>query len=136
MSIRYKKVNYKFVLEDNIMTTTDMLVTRDVRVPYISLYTDGTLFVDQGYAWDGASKPAINTKSFIRGSLFHDTLYQLMRMERLDIKFRKASDALLRKICLEDGMFKTRANLDYWGVRMFAKGAPMPRNVKQVLTAP
>ena len=60
------------------------------------------------YAWDGPSGPTIDTKTFMRGSLFHDALCQLIGEGLLDKKYRKYADQLLRKLCLEDGMSKFR----------------------------
>lgn len=69
---------------------------------YVQLTLDGCLIVRKGYAWDGASGPAINTKSFVRPSLVHDALYQLIRMEVFTD--RLAADKLLGKMLREDSM--------------------------------
>jgi len=74
---------------------------------------EGYLTIHKGYAWDGPSGPAIDTRNFMRGSLIHDALYQLMREKQLDKTiYRKKADRLLQKICGEDGMSSLRA----WGV--------------------
>ncbi len=85
------------------------------------------LVIMEHYAWDGPSGLALDTKDFMRGSLVHDALYQLMREEVLGRKYRKYADQLLRKICLQDGMGKFRAWYVYRAVRMFAKKSSMPR---------
>ena len=86
------------------------------------------LKIKNAYAWDGPSGPAIDTKSFMRGSLVHDALYQLMREKHLDRKlWRPYVDKLLRKICLEDGMSKFRAWYVYHGVRLFAASSTKKR---------
>ena len=90
-----------------------------IETPYIVLKEKGKLVVRGNYAWDGASGPGIDTKNFMRGSLFHDALYQLMREGHLPRNFRKQADELMRKICLEDGMSKFRAWYAYRFVRMF-----------------
>lgn len=93
----------------------------------ISLWAGGRLEIFEHYIWDGPSGPAIDTKTFMRGSLVHDALYQLMREGRLDRKHRKYADQLLRKICIEDGMAKWRAWYVYHAVRMFGKNNSMAR---------
>ncbi len=88
---------------------------------YINLYK-GDLTIYHGYAWDGPSGPTIDTKNFMRGSLVHDALYQLIREDFLkESVYRKLSDEVLRKICIEDGMWRLRACWVYYGVRFGGK---------------
>ena len=79
------------------------------------------LTVNARYAWDGPSGPTFDTKTFMRGSLFHDALCQLIGEGLLDKKYRKYADQLLRQICLEDGMSKFRAWYVYMAVRAYSK---------------
>ncbi len=79
------------------------------------------LQVGARYAWDGPSGPTIDTKTFMRGSLFHDALCQLTGEGLLDKKYRKYADQLLRQHCLEDGMSKFRAWYVYMAVRAYSK---------------
>ena len=125
--MRYRKLEgYKYDLVSKVPFKTNikgcLIIAR-----YISLHDNGWLWVWQHYAWDGPSGPTIDTKNFMRGSLAHDALYQLMREGLLDRKYRKYADQLLRKICLEDGMSKFRAWYVYHAVRLFAKQSSMPR---------
>jgi len=101
----------------------------------IVLHKDGNLFLPKGYAWDGPSGPSIDTKSFMRGSLVHDALYQLMRNGVLNTRWREQADKELRRICLEDGMFAFRAWYVYRAVRLAAGPAASPDNIKPILTA-
>ncbi len=94
---------------------------------YFILDTDGLLSVRGNYMWDGPSGPTVDTKSFMRGSLVHDCLYQMMREGLLDRKHRKYADQLLRQICLKDGMSKFRAWYVYRAVRIFSKKSSLPR---------
>jgi len=86
---------------------------------YVKLNPRGRLVISKGYAWDGASGPAIDTDTIMRASLIHDALYQLIRSGDLDKKYRHAVDELLRDICLEDGMHVFRATYVFWAVRLF-----------------
>jgi len=104
------------------------IVGLEIDTEYIILWYSGRLFVKERYAWDGPSFLTIDTKNAMRGSLFHDALYQLFREGLLDRdKWRKHADELLRDICIKDGMWPNRAKLWYWFVRRFAKASSMPR---------
>ena len=65
---------------------------------------DGTLFIADGYAWDGPSGPTIDTSDTMRASLYHDVGYQLMRKGLLAIEFKDRFDRLLERILIEDGL--------------------------------
>lgn len=97
---------------------------------FIELYSDGRLLIKKGYCWDGPSGPTIDTITFMRGSLVHDALYQLIRMECLDLSYRYQADQILYQILLEDGMNIIRANYAYWGVRLFARRFAIPGTQK------
>ena len=109
--------------------------TLDIIEPFYTFAINGTLTVKAGYAWDGASGPAIDTKTFMRGSLVHDVLYQMMREGLLDPgKYREPADAILRDICREDGMMAIRAWWVYQGVRLAGEGPA--RKEKPEMSAP
>jgi hypothetical protein len=57
----------------------------------------------------------------MRGSLVHDALYQLLRLEELPQKLVIPADDLFRQIIVKDGMSKFRAWYWYQGLRL-AKG--------------
>jgi len=103
---------------------------------WFDLDFSGSLNIIAGYAWDGPSGPAIDTASFMRASLVHDVLYQMMRQELLPLSARDSVDNIMRQICLADGMSKVRAWYTYNAVRMFAADAASPTNAKPVKTAP
>ena len=92
-------------------------------LPFCELRHDGLLTIKAGYAWDGPSGPTFDTKSFMRGSLVHDVLYQILRNPKFQatdnehILLRHRADLLLHDICLEDGMWKWRARWVLRGVR-------------------
>ncbi len=118
--IKYKhKRLYKYVLAERIEFKTGILIPIPAYIGPLKMKTDGTLIIDQVYAWDGPSGPTIDTKTFMRGSLIHDALYQLIREGVLSMADRKRVDQILREICREDGMAKFRAWYVYHGVRKF-----------------
>jgi hypothetical protein len=103
---------------------------------FFSLNLDGELFIKAGYAWDGPSGPTIDTKSFMRGSLVHDVLYQMIRLGLLPQSMRKKADMILRDLCIMDGMWRWRATFVYRAVRRFGAGAASPTHRKQEIAAP
>jgi hypothetical protein len=133
--ISYKK-GFKYQLHEDYRIQTSIHPSEPIETTYIRLATSGELTIKKGYAWDGASGLTIDSKSSMRGALVHDALYQLLRMKLLSQAYRSYADALLRDICVEDGMWKWRANTWYRAVRKFADFAADPKNKKQVLTAP
>jgi hypothetical protein len=94
--------------------------------PYLKLDVDGKLEIAKGYAWDGPSGPTVDTLTFMRGSLVHDALYQLIRFEEIPLRYREYADLLLKKICLEDGMSSFRAEYVYQAVRLFGGASAKP----------
>lgn len=93
---------------------------------FITLQTNGCLTIHKGYSYDGPSGPTIDTKNFMRGSLVHDVIYQLIREGELPMERRKWADEILRKICREDGMSSFRAWYVYHSVRLFGGSSAKP----------
>lgn len=118
--------------------TTTIALQNDAGVPdFVTLKKNGILEIYKGYAWDGPSGPTIDTKDFMRGSLVHDALYQLIREEKIERRFKEDADKILQKICREDGMNKFRAWYVYWAVRLFGKAQKNPNDDnQQIIEAP
>jgi len=128
---------YKYQLKKTYTLEIEIKPSSPIDTEYIKLDTDGNLTMMEGYAWDGPSGPTIDTLTFMRGSLVHDALYQLMREKKLDHDtYREAADRLLQKICKEDGMCSLRAWWVYQGVRKFADPAADPANKRPPVNAP
>ncbi len=134
--IAYKK-GYKYQIVEDYATDIDIKPDHDIDIHFISLTLDGHLTVKKGYAWDGPSGPTIDTRNFMRGSLVHDALYQLMREKKLNKELhRKPADKLLRQMCKEDGMWAVRVWWVYLGVRFGGDPSADPANKKRVIKAP
>lgn len=128
---------YKYQLKQEYTVTIGIRPQTAIDTEYIDLDTDGRLTIAEGYAWDGPSGPTIDTLTFMRGSLVHDALYQLMREQRLDhVLHREAADRTLQQICIEDGMWSVRAWLVYHAVRLFADPAADPSARRPLTLAP
>ncbi len=129
--IEYSK-GLKYQLRKTYCCQVSVFPEKEVKTDWIDLNTTGKLTIRKGYAWDGPSGPTIDTPSFMRGSVVHDALYQLMRMQLLSAKWRKQADIELHDDCLEDGMWCFRASYVYRGVRAGAVFAIEPKNIKKV----
>lgn len=140
MGIEYYKGNYKYLLKSRAEYETH-ITGRPFTLPFCSLDTKGHLVIEPGYAWDGPSGPTIDTPSFMRGSLIHDLLYQLLRQpsfapnENEHIILRHRADLILHDICVEDGMWKWRAKWVLYWVRT-GGGPSAAVKERMVYTAP
>lgn len=132
--MKYQR-GFKYQLVANESIFVEWLVDYEIDLPFIKL-KEGILTGIAGYAWDGPSGPTIDTKSFMRPSLFHDIGYQLMRLELLPRELREKFDDLLVELCLEDGMLWIRTKWVHLGVDRFAASAAHPDHIRRVLTAP
>ena len=121
-SIFYKG-GYKYQLCKDYKVEIEIYPYSDIITEYIELSSNGVLKIKRGYAWDGASGPVFDTKNFMRGSIIHDALYQLMRQGLLPTIWRDKADCLLRKICREDGMSWVRSWYVYKAVYRYGKKA-------------
>ena len=121
----YRRI-YDYALDADWKLDTHLRPPEVARIPkgdgsgdWIRLETDGTLFIANGYSWDGASGPALDTPDFMRGSCAHDALYQLQKAGLLDRKlYRKEADELLLWLCKLDGMGRVRRGYVWLGVRV------------------
>lgn len=107
-----------------------------VETDFIDLDVSGLLTMKKGYAWDGPSGPTIDTKTFMRGSLVHDALYQLLRNGHLPPGCREDADQELHRICREDGMSSIRAWVVLQAVRKGAGFSASPGAKKKIHSAP
>lgn len=104
---------------------------------FFSLDESGRLTINALYAWDGPSGPTVDTPSFMRGSLVHDVLYQMIRLELLPAKLKEVADQILYDLCIEDGMWSVRAKWVLRAVDHYGAGSCIPgSDTKDVKTAP
>lgn len=133
--IKYKS-GFKYRLHETYVYKLKNNPNVIIHTQKVSINKQGFLTIQEGFCWDGASGPAWDTKSSMRGGLVHDALYQLLRMGLLRENYRKPADRELRDICIEDGMWKWRARGWYRFVRSLAGGYADPKNLKKIRTAP
>jgi hypothetical protein len=132
--IKYRD-GYKYQLVEPYIVQTSVTPREHIAHDFIILATNGVLMIKAGYAWDGPSGPTVDTKSFMRGSLVHDAIYQLMRSRHLDVGWRETADNELVRICKEDGMWSLRR---WWVLRAvrLAGESGAKWQVEETLTAP
>jgi hypothetical protein len=134
--IEYRS-GYKYQLHKEYRVKVSLHPTEDIDTDYIGLSKEGMLRIKRGYAWDGPSGPTIDTANFMRGSLVHDALYQLMRRNALDKdEWRDEADLELKRMCIEDGMSSVRAWWVHRGVRLGGGPAADPVSQKEIHKAP
>jgi hypothetical protein len=139
--IKYRDVrNYKYQLVSDYEIYIDIFgyeISFPKKRPYIKMDQFGLLTIREGYQWDGPSGPTIDTKTFMRGSLVHDALYQLMRAGQIPRSERHYADKLLKKICRADGMSAFRAWYVFHGVDKFGASSVEPdKSEYKTYTAP
>ncbi len=118
--MKYRKLHgYKYQLVEKFYYSVGI---EDIKGNEFASIAGHWLTIEKNYMWDGPSGPTIDTLNFMKASLVHDALYQLMREGHLDKKYKKQADKLLRGICLQSGMSKFRAWYVYMAVKFFGSG--------------
>lgn len=136
--MKYRELkNYKYQLVEGYSVKIEIHPLQNIYEPnaynpLLKLSMDGTLTIFAGYCWDGPSGPTVDSKNFMRGSLVHDALYQLIRQNKLNPVHRDYADELLYQICIEDGMSKFRAKYVFQSVQWFGKSAASPTDKKEM----
>ena len=107
-TLKYQK-GYKYQVYEDYSIQTTVKPKEIVFSDFIVLEENGMIHIKKGYAWDGASGPAIDTKNFRIGSLIHDALYQLMDEKQLNPKiYKELADKELVRLTRNDKMSKFR----------------------------
>lgn len=140
MSPIFYRAGYKYQLIENYeyqLGPEWPAITHDWDTDFFYLDHRKLLIIKENYAWDGPSGPTIDTQNFMRGSLVHDALYQMIREGYLDKdECRILADQTLYDICRKDGMSWIRANVVYYSVRIFGNPSARKSGERPVLSAP
>lgn len=135
--IYYRKRRYKYQLERDCRGYVGIKAPRGgIHTEWVDLDEEGWMLIRAGYAWDGPSGPTIDTPSAMRGSLFHDACYQLLRLGLIDSSQRGQADQVLHDMCTKDGMIPVRADLWKLVVNVFASIYAEEGTEPEVLVAP
>lgn len=127
--IKFKiKKGYKYQLQQDVELQTPFLV-ESVDERYFSLDPEGLLTIREGYAWDGASGPAVDDQTNLTQSCVHDVFCQMVEMnfvklidrERVDWYFRELLGLRTQQDGVWKRMSKWRRQMYYVGVRLGEK---------------
>ncbi|EIQ01637.1 hypothetical protein OpiT1DRAFT_00209 [Opitutaceae bacterium TAV1] len=126
--IRYNRLaGYKYRLAAGVrIPVPEFPRTLEIHHKYFRLMR-GTLSIKEGYCWDGASGPTIDTPSAVAASLPHDVLYQAIRAGLIPPTFRDNADRVLYRVARERGMPWWRALYFFVAVRIAGGKCVRPR---------
>ncbi len=135
--IAYTK-GLKYQLAKDYKARVSLHLTRKYDIwagDFVALSALGVLSIKKGYAWDGPSGPTFDTRNFMEASLVHDVLYELMRKGHIPFGApeRIAADMELIRIAKAEGMSWPRRMWVYSGLRIGARFAANPKNIRKVI---
>jgi len=136
--MKYKS-GYKYIVAETLTIQSPYRPKNDlmgVCCGFVDLLKNGMLTIRKGYAWDGASGPAFDTKTIMRGSLFHDVSYQLMREGSLSRDLKDTADDWLIETCKEDGMWAARRAWVFWALDKFGSHSTEPESEPEIIEVP
>jgi len=118
-TMRYKS-GYRYKLDEAHTQVLPVIVDNAMQIDtWVSIVED-RLVINRGYAWDGASTGLPWTpKKWIRPSLVHDALYQLIRESKLPMERREDADMIFYQLLRENQVSVLLAFPAYLAVRIF-----------------
>jgi hypothetical protein len=123
MKIKYRE-GYKYQLAETYSLITPV-IGYQILDPFYVLQPNGYLIIKEGYAWDGASGPTIDTKNSMRPSLVHDVFCQAQRAGQINHKYWSHTiNKFFEEMCIADGMLGIRASLWRMAVDLADAGNP------------
>ena len=109
----------KYILTANYVDLLKVKPKHTILTDYCELDIGGELWISKGFEWDGASGPAIDTDTFMDGSLVHDVLYRLIREGHLKRwPYRLYADNEMFRQCKKDKMILLRRIYIWLAVRI------------------
>jgi hypothetical protein len=123
---------YVFDPDNPLYAKVPFIKGYSVKTKYIELKKDGRLILTDGYPWDGASGPAVDTDGAIAGSLYHDPIYKLIRMCLLPTSVRRQADKCYKRICRAWKMSRFRAWMHLRVLKKAGKYWAIPGDEKKV----
>ena len=121
--MKYRRLKgYKYQLAETFSISVPVLADVVIAHPMFSMH-EGTLTVNAGYCWDGASGPTWDDDTNMTPSLVHDVLYQALRHGLLAPPRRADADYALAQLCAARGMPKARWLIWFTGLSIFGFNA-------------
>ena len=132
----YFSKGYKYQVRKDYYIKLAITPYAPINLEHVNMQMDGSTIICSGYSWDGASGPTIDTLNTMIGSLVHDVIYQLIRLNLIREDYKDYADQMIHDICVEDGMNRFRAW--YWlkGLHWFGGAACEPSGEPLILVAP
>ena len=124
-----------YQLHKRCETQTNIRPDVAIRLRLCSLSNKGVLRIYGGFAWNGLSGGAFDTRNSMPGSAAHDALYMMLRSGKLDAKWREEVDNEMRRILREDGVWRFRRWYLWKAVRRWASFAAAPENRRKIIRA-
>ena len=134
--IKYK-AGYKYQLQMHVCVEgMTQLSNRHWQKYAQFLYLLGDkLYINKGYAWDGPSGGCPDFKSFMKPSLVHDALYQIIRLGGLEQESAKPfADKLFLQMLKDEGVSWVTRHIAYQAVKIFGGGHLKPHHRRPVIT--
>jgi hypothetical protein len=116
--MRYTK-GYKYRLDEPESFLT-FIYGYDISFQGICLTRQGVLYLEKGFAWNGADW-AFDTKNIMIPSACHDALCDLINEGLLPPKTRLYADKLFHDMCMKEGMGWFRRKYTYLAVYWYTK---------------
>jgi len=127
--MKYQKITKYKYKTSAIETIQTNIKDQEFKHDFFILKENGLLVVNSGYLWDGLSGPTWDTKSTMRAGLFHDALYQAIRLKLIPFYVKPEVDLLFYNIMIEDKVWKPRAKLFYKAVEEFGHNSCIPSDI-------
>ena len=119
--------NYQIEVPEMAFLPLGDIVIEKARLQ-IRMGTRATLYIDDGYLWDGGSSIAIDDQSMMAASLPHDVFYDMLNRlvvpEQHRERFRKEADKVLRRV------LKNFKHLSPWYFRLLPRSQWVYRGVR------
>lgn len=117
--MKYKS-GYRYKLEEAYQDLLPFIVPEKIEIIGWLKAVGDELWIANGYAWDGASTGLPWTpKKWLRPSLVHDALYQLIREGQLPMERRQDADNIFYQLLRENQVNVVLAFAAYLAVRLF-----------------
>ncbi len=134
--ISYHKGKFKYQLANDYVMNIGFSQASGLKTEFVELAADGKLTVKSGFAWDGVTGLAFDTRNFMRASLVHDALFLLLRHTGENLALHERADDLFLNIAKKDGVNAFRARLHYTSLYVGRKLSLLPGKQRSVHTAP
>ncbi len=115
----YERIHgYKYRLLEQFQWYSEFLKDESFEAPFFQC-DKGHCTAFKGYAWDGVSGPAVDTKKTKIPGLKHDISYQAIRLGLIDKKYKSDIDKQFHDDLERGKVSRFIADIYYRGVRWF-----------------